>query len=239
MPGVFVTATGTDVGKTFIAAGLLRAARRAGLEVDALKPVLSGYSEADAAHSDAGVLLAAMGLAATAEAVARIAPWRFAAPLSPNMAAAAENRTIDVAAVTAACRAALAGPALTLVEGVGGVMVPLDDGHTVLDLMAALDIPSVLVTGTGLGAISHCLTAVAGMAGRGLAPALIVLNETAGSTVPTAATEATLAAFCPGIAFATMPREASEDDFAALLARLFAAAGSLRGASSRADESAA
>ena len=143
MPGVFVTATGTDVGKTYVTAGLIRAGRRAGLAMEALKPVLSGFSMADAAASDAGVLLHALGRPVTPAAVAAISLWRYAAPLSPDMAAAAEGQSIDFDAVLAACRAAVRPDRLTLIEGVGGVMVPLDSRHTILDLVAALGLPVV------------------------------------------------------------------------------------------------
>ena len=217
MPGLFVTATGTGVGKTYVTAGLLRAARRADLAVEALKPILSGYDPAEAAQSDAGCLLAALGRPVTADAIDAISPWRFAAPLSPDMAAAIEGKHVDVAAVTAACRAALVHEKFTLIEGVGGVMVPLDARLTILDLIVALALPVLLVTGSGLGAISHCLTAVAALATRGLAPSLIVLNETEGSTVPLAATERTLRAHCPGTVLTVMPRRPPETLFDELL----------------------
>ncbi len=217
MAGLFVTATGTEVGKTFVTAGLLRAGRRAGRAMGALKPVLSGFDPADAARSDAGVLLAALGLPLSD--LAAISPWRFAAPLSPDMAAAAEGRAIELAAVIAACRAAVAGDAFTLIEGVGGVMVPLDGRHTVLDVMAVLGLPVLLVTGSALGAISHCLTAVAALSLCGIVPVLIVLNESAGSTVPLDATARTLRRFCVA-PVATLPRSPPEQHFDELFARL-------------------
>lgn len=219
MPGLFVTATGTDVGKTYVTAGLLRAGRRAGRAMDALKPVLSGFDLAAAAGSDAGVLLAALGRPVTPAAVAAIAPWRFSAPLSPDMAAAAEGASLDFDAIVAACRAALAPDRLTLVEGVGGVMVPLDARHTILDLAAALALPVVLVSATALGAISHLLTARAVLRAHGLSIRAIVLNESAASTVPLAATLATLARFCDE-PLLVLPRDAGEAAFDALLARL-------------------
>ena len=167
MPGLFVTATGTDVGKTYVTAGLIRAGRRAGLTVDALKPVLSGFAPDTLASSDAAVLLGALDRPVTSATVAAIAPWRFVAPLSPDMAAEAEGRRLIVPDVVEACRERMRPDALTLIEGVGGVMVPLDERHTVLDLMAALGLPVVLVSPTGLGAISHLLTA---LAARSVAP---------------------------------------------------------------------
>lgn len=221
MPGLFVTATGTEVGKTFVTCGLIRAARRAGRPVAALKPVLTGYAPAEAGDSDAGRLLAALGRPVEDRSIAAISPWRYAAPLSPDMAAAAEDRAAPgLAAVAAFCRAALATERLTLLEGIGGIMVPLDRRHTILDLMAELALPILLVSPTSLGAISHALTAVAALAGRGLAPALLLLVESPGASVPTLATRDTLAAFCPGVPLAMLPRDPPESAFDALLAAM-------------------
>ena len=84
MSTLFVTATGTEIGKTLVTAALCHQLRGAGRPVRALKPVLSGYDPATLAESDPGVLLASLGEAVTEDAVARITPWRFAAPLSPR-----------------------------------------------------------------------------------------------------------------------------------------------------------
>ena len=214
MPGLFVTATGTEVGKTFVTCGLLRAARRGGRPAAALKPILTGYAAEDASESDAGRLLAAQGATVDDAAIAAISPWRYAAPLSPDMAAAAEGRDAPtLAAVAAFCRAGLVQERLTLIEGIGGLMVPLDRHHTILDLAAELTLPILLVSPTALGAISHALTAVAALAGRGLAPAMLLLVESQGATVPAPATRDTLAAFCPGIPLAVVPRDPPETAF--------------------------
>src|SRR5262249_21918620 len=95
----FVTATGTDVGKTFVTAGLIRHFRTAGRAVEAFKPVVSGFDPATPALSDPGMLLAALGRKVTPEELDRIAPFRFAAPLSPDMAARREGRTLDFDAI--------------------------------------------------------------------------------------------------------------------------------------------
>ena len=192
----------------------------AGLAVDALKPVLSGYDEADAAQSDAGILLSALERPLTATSIAAMAPWRYAAPLSPDMAAAAEGRQLDVAAMIATCRASVVADRLTLIEGVGGVMVPLDGCTTVLDLIAALDLPVLLVTGSELGAISHCLTAVAALGARQIAPQTILLNASAASTVPLGATAETLRGFCRGSPVVTLPRSPSARHFDDLLTQV-------------------
>ena len=78
MTAFFITATGTDIGKTFVASGLIRQWRAAGQQVDALKPVATGFDPASAAASDAGVLLAALGRPVTPAEIDRISPWRFA-----------------------------------------------------------------------------------------------------------------------------------------------------------------
>jgi dethiobiotin synthetase len=184
---LFVTGTGTGVGKTWVSCGILR--REGGRGV---KPVMSGYDPAEADSSDAGQLLAGMGLPATAENIAGISPWRFAAPLSPDMAAAREGRVIPFDELVAFCRQ----PGLTLIEGVGGVAVPLDDRHTVLGWMAALGFPVLLVTGSYLGTLSHTLTAVMALRQYGLDLAGIVVNETDGSTVELDETVATLDRHC-------------------------------------------
>lgn len=210
MPGVFVTATGTDVGKTYVTAGLIRAGRRAGHAMDARKPILTGYGEAGAAASDAGHLLAALDRPITAQTIAQIAPWRFEAPLSPNMAASAEGHVLDLEQIVADCRAQLRPDRLTLIEGIGGVMVPLNESHTVLDLIVALALPVILVSGSQLGALSHCLTAASVLRGRGCAAALIVLNESPFSSVPLATTCATLVTFCGNSPIAVVPRNAGD-----------------------------
>jgi len=214
MTAWFVTGTGTDIGKTYVTAGLVRHLRRQRIEACALKPVASGFDAQAAAQSDAGQLIAAMGEPATPDTVARISPWRFAAPLSPDMAAAREGRTIDFDALLAFCRAQTS-PAL-FIEGVGGVMVPLDGAHTVLDWMAALRLPLVLVAGSYLGAISHTLTAVDVCRRRDLAIAALVINESPQATVPLVETAATLARFLPEMPLTTLSRPAADDEFAAL-----------------------
>jgi dethiobiotin synthetase len=108
MSAYFITGTGTHIGKTFVTAGLLRHLHEAGEPVWALKPVVSGFDMTHARASDPGLLLEAMNHATSPDCIARIAPWRFAAPLSPDMAAAREGKEIDFKALVAFCRDAIA-----------------------------------------------------------------------------------------------------------------------------------
>ena len=206
MAGVFVTGTGTDVGKTFVTAALVRHLRSAGKPVDAFKPVVSGFDPASVANSDPGVLLSALGRALTAERSIRISPWRFAAPLSPDLAAKAEGRSLDFKALVEFSRNAAYGRGTVFIEGVGGIMVPLDQTHTVLDWMSALRIPVLLVAGSYLGTISHTLTALHVLAQRNLDIAGVVVSE---STAPGASlddTVATIARFALPIDVIGVPR---------------------------------
>ena len=221
MSAYFVTATGTDIGKTFVTAGLIRHLRKAGSKVSALKPVVSGFDMATAALSDPGVLLGALDIPVTPEALEDMSPWRFAAPMSPDMAAAREGKSLDFEAIVARCRDAMAAASGTLfIEGVGGAMVPLDERHTVLDWMMALNLPLIMVTGSYLGTISHTLTALDVVARRGLTIKALILNETGDGAVPIEETQAALARFHPALTIGSIPRVKrpldAEANFAAL-----------------------
>ena len=209
MPAVFVTASGTDIGKTYVAEALLGQWRASGRTVAVLKPILSGYDPAEAAGSDTGRLLTASGVEITPESIDLVSPWRYAAPLSPDMAAAREGRNVPVDDVIAYCAAAIAeadeaGMSL-LIEGIGGVMVPLDETRTVADLIAALGIPAILVGGSYLGSLSHTMTAYEALRSRNIAVDCIIISETPDSDVPLAETRDVLARFVQPAPVKVMP----------------------------------
>lgn len=207
MTAIFVTSTGTDIGKTFVTAGLIRCLRERKKDVDALKPIISGFDPAHAGDSDSGVLLRALGLPLTDEEIEDISPWRFAAPLSPDMAARHEGKEIDFEQLLSFCETAIEeAEGDLLIEGVGGVMVPLDQENTVLDWIAELSIPSILVVGSYLGSISHTLTAADALEGEDCELTTIVVTETAGSHVPLYETVATISRFLPAIEVIALPR---------------------------------
>lgn len=226
MSRLFVTGAGTGVGKTFVTCLLLRRLRAAGHWARALKPVISGFDPAEAAGSDSGQLLAAMDEAADRAAIGAISPWRFSAPLSPDMAAVREGREIDVGELVAFCRyaAPAEGEGTLIVEGVGGAMVPLGEDETVLDWMAGLAWPVLLVCGSYLGALSHALCAAEAIRLRGLTLAGLVVSESAESPVALEETAATLRRFLapvPVLALARLDRPspdgAEADDLIAAL----------------------
>jgi len=207
MSAIFVTSTGTDIGKTFVTAGLIRLLRGQGVAVDARKPVVSGYDSSVVETSDPAVLIKAMGKPVSAEEIDRIAPWRYRAPLSPDLAAARESRTLDFDDVVAFSRRAIeAHRGLLFIEGVGGIMAPLDKDHTVLDWMTALRTPLLLVVGSYLGTISHTLTALQVLAQRKLTIAAIAVSESERSHVPLEDTVASIARFSDGVDVVGLPR---------------------------------
>lgn len=184
MSTIFVTSTGTDIGKTFVTAGIIRLLRDQGVSVDARKPIVSGYDSSVVETSDPAVLLKALGRPVSAGEIERIAPWRFRAPLAPDLAAARESRTIDFDEVVAFSRRAVVAPrGMMFVEGVGGIMAPLDSSHTVLDWMTELRAPALLVVGSYLGSISHTLTALHVLAEQQLSITAIVVSESDRSPV--------------------------------------------------------
>jgi dethiobiotin synthetase len=203
----FVTSTGTDIGKTFVTACLIRYLRQAGQPVAALKPVVSGYDSSVVETSDPAVLLRALDQPVSAAAIAAIAPFRFRAPLSPDTAAAREGRVIDFDALVAFSRnAAAAQTGILFIEGVGGIMVPIDAQRTVLDWMAELGVPVILVVGGYLGTISHTLTALDVLTKRGLSIACIVVSEKDNDTVPLEDTVTSIARFSGGAEVIGLPR---------------------------------
>jgi len=207
MSGVFVTATGTDIGKTFVTAALIRHLRGIGSLVHAIKPVVTGFDEADWATSDPAVLLQALGHPVDLKEIARISPWRLEAPLSPDMAARREARTIAFAHLIDFCRDTLRKrPGLVLIEGIGGIMVPLDEHRTVLDWMSALRLPVLIVTGTYVGTISHTLTALEVLARRNLVIAAVVVNESERSAASLEETLSSIAPFADCIELVGIPR---------------------------------
>jgi dethiobiotin synthetase len=168
--GLFVTGTGTGVGKTILSAALLAAMRAAGEPVRAYKPVVTGLDEPAGEWPPDHELLA---LAAGTKAE-EVAPLRYGPAVSPHLAAELAGETIDPAALVAGARG---GPDQTLVvEGVGGLLVPLAHDFTVRDLAVELELPLVVAATPGLGTINHTLLTVEAARGAGLNVVAVVLT---------------------------------------------------------------
>ncbi|MCE2927703.1 MAG: dethiobiotin synthase [Rickettsiales bacterium] len=184
MRSFFITSSGTGVGKTHLMTTLCWQLAQAGKKVTALKPIISGYHPDDAG-SDSALILQSLGLPPTPDLAEAISPWRFALPLAPNMAAIKEGKPmLELEPIAQFCREhTTIKNDFLLVEGVGGIMVPLNTNETVLDWMAALNWPIIMVVGSYLGTISHTLTAIEVMNQRNLKLHALVVNESPMSDV--------------------------------------------------------
>lgn len=170
MRGVFVTGTGTEVGKTIAAAVIARTLTGGGEDVSVFKPALSGLD--DPGEPDHEVLRRASG---SKQSDDEIAPYRFGPAVSPHLAAAIEKVDIDPATILTAARQA--GKAGTLVcEGVGGLLVPLTWRYLVRDFARDLGLPLVVVASPTLGTINHTLLTLEAARAVGLHPVAVVLN---------------------------------------------------------------
>ncbi|MGD0197830.1 MAG: dethiobiotin synthase [Solirubrobacteraceae bacterium] len=178
----FVTATDTDVGKTVLASTIVAALRERGLAVRARKPVATGVLVSAARH-EPGVeddlseladheLLAAV----SGEDPAAVAGTRFEPAASPHLAAELAGVRIDVAAIAAALRAEAGRAEGLVVEGIGGLLVPLADGWDVARLAAELDLPVIVAARCGLGTINHTLLTLEAARARGLDIRAVVLT---------------------------------------------------------------
>ena len=169
MSALVVLGSGTDAGKTFVTCRLLEDLRARGARPRVRKPVVSGFVDDDA--SDPRRLMAA---AHSDEALDVVSPWRLRDPISPDQAARNEGVVVSFDAVVAAC--AVEGD--IVVEAAGGVMSPLCETHTQVDLAAALGAGVVVVVDASyLGSISHGLSAVSVVVARGLDVVAVVVNR--------------------------------------------------------------
>jgi dethiobiotin synthetase len=174
MRGCFVSATDTGVGKTVLAAAIAAALAADGSRVAAYKPVVTGVDEPEPGVAPDHELLARV----TGQEPAAVAPRRFGPPVSPHLAAQLAGDVLDrdelvVGAFDAAARA---DAELLVVEGVGGLMVPLTDDWLVLDFAGALGLPIVLAARPGLGTISHTLLSLRAARTAGLDVRAVVLT---------------------------------------------------------------
>jgi dethiobiotin synthetase len=170
--GLFVTATDTGVGKTVVTAALAHALRDHGLAVGVCKPVQSG-NLADDPDGDAAVLARLGSLDVPA---GEVCVYAFAAPLAPRVAAEREGRRVELDPILERVRDLEESHDAVLVEGAGGLLVPLAAGVTIADLASHLAYPLLVVARPGLGTVNHTALTVAVARSFGLEVAGVVLN---------------------------------------------------------------
>lgn len=189
MTSYFVTSSGTGIGKTFVTAAL---AHQHGLA--AYKPISCGGTE------DAETLMAATG-----QGLETTSPWRYAAPLTPSMAAAKEGKSVNLPGLIAWSKSRSG-----LIEGVGGVMAPLTEKETIVDWMKGVNWPIILVVGSYLGSLSHTLTALEVLKANKLRTEAIIISESLENNIGLRETRDALASFTKHVPhLITLPRATS------------------------------
>lgn len=166
--GAFVTGTDTGVGKTLAACALVHALRARGLRVAPMKPVAAGAASRDGAWANEDTRALAQAAGPGAPPLEAITPVLLREPMAPHIAAEREARAIELAPLVAAHRRLAAGAGFTVVEGVGGFLVPLGPALDSRDLAIALGLPVVLVVGLRLGCLNHALLTSEAIARAGL-----------------------------------------------------------------------
>jgi dethiobiotin synthetase len=174
--GIFITGTDTGVGKTFVSAGIARALRARGIGVGVMKPAETGCRSRDGKLLPADAMTL-MRSAEVSDPLDLINPYRFRAPLAPMVAAQQEGRTIDLRKIKEAFRHLAKKHEFLIVEGAGGIMVPLTSRTSYLDLVAELRLPVLIIARPGLGTINHTLLTIMALAARRVPIAGTVFNH--------------------------------------------------------------
>ena len=181
MRGVFVTGTDTGVGKTFVTVGLARVLSSQGLRVGVMKPIGTGCARNGDTliPSDASLLRSAAG---AHQDLSSVCPYRFEAPLAPDVAARQVGATINPEVICDQFRLVARTHDVVLVEGAGGLLVPIWERYTMADLASQLGLPLLVVAASRLGAVNHTLLTLELAKLRGLRVVAYVLNQLVSKT---------------------------------------------------------
>jgi len=175
---IFITSTGTNIGKTYLINLLIKRALKLNYKISAIKPIISGFNMANLDETDSGIILKALSM--NKNRIDEISPWRFKHPLSPDMAAKLAQKIIKYKEIINFCNShikAKKSDDILLIEGVGGTMVPINSKYTILDLIKDLNIPIILTIGSYLGSISHTLNSYEVLIKNSVNINSIVLNQ--------------------------------------------------------------
>jgi dethiobiotin synthetase len=176
--GIFVTGTGTSVGKTAVMGALVRILRESGINVGIMKPIATGcHPDKDGTliSEDAEFLQSAAGVRYPPEL---LCPYRYEDPVAPSVAAEKSGRPILLPDIISSYFVLIGAHDIVLVEGVGGVLVPLFGGHTVTDLIKMLHLPVLIISANELGTINHTLLTIEHLRQKKIDILGIILNQT-------------------------------------------------------------
>lgn len=224
---IFVTGTDTAIGKTTVSCGIAAALAARGLRVGVFKPIETGC-----ARAAGGGLVPADGtllrfFSGTQSSLDEVCPLRFEEPLAPLVAARRSGRVVDVALLERTWRAIESAHDLTLVEGAGGLLVPMAEGASFADVAQAWGLPLVVVVGNRLGAINHAALTLAEVKRRRLSAVGYIVNTLAPTADIASETNATMLAEILGPALGVvpyLPELRAEPEVRTNLADIFASA---------------
>ena len=189
MRGCFITGTDTGVGKTIVACALSLALKQRGLRVGVMKPVETGWHADPLYVADGDRLRSIIDASLPPELVS---PYRLPPPLAPLAAARQTGVTIEMARIHDAFTHIAGSHQVTVVEGVGGVFVPLNETARIIDLIVALGLPAVVVGRTRVGGVNHALLTLEALTMRRVTVLGLILNEpAAGERNPVESRQAT------------------------------------------------
>lgn len=212
----FVTGTDTGVGKTYITAGLAGALHRAGINVGVMKPVETGWTTEKA--SDAFQLAKSANVIDSLEL---ICPYRFRAPLAPQISAEREGKVISKRVILSSYQRLAKRHSILLVEGAGGVMVPLTRNMLMIDLALCLQAKIILVCADKLGCINHTLLSLEAIHKRGGQITAVIMNRHTAKQDESVKTNQQAIEKWGNVKTFALPFKASDEDFDALAKKLF------------------
>ena len=172
--GIFITATDTGVGKTLVTSALVACLTQRGIDVGVMKPIETGVSRSTKAQSDGARLRRA---ADSHDPITEVCPYVFRLPVAPLSAARAERANVKMTTILRAFRTLRKKHALVVVEGVGGVHVPITETAEVLDLVQRMRLPAIVVGRSGLGGINHALLTLHALRQKQIPILALVLNQ--------------------------------------------------------------
>ena len=205
MSALFITATGTGIGKTFVACCMTWQLKEKRKDVYTIKPIITGFE--DGKENDTTLLQSLQ----PGTSVEDISPWRYQTPIAPSQAAQREGRAIDSNEVIRFCKDAIKSHEITLIEGIGGALVPLRPNYMVVDWIRALDIPVLVVTGSYLGTLSHTFTCLESLTSRNIPVKGVVVSQSEEELIDLDETLSALQAGATSIPFLGLPRIAKEE----------------------------
>ena len=174
---IFITSTGTNIGKTYCTVEILKEMLHRKVLFNAYKPILSGFDIYNIKDSDSYKILKTNNKEPKIEDIKEISPWLFEKPIAPSIAAKKENKSLKYNDVLEWCLKKSDNNIINIFEGAGGLLVPIEKIKTLLDLMKDLNSKVVLVVGNYLGSVSHTLSAIQNLQHANLQIINIIINE--------------------------------------------------------------